>query len=53
MVAVGRVKLVSFFERFADLMLMPLEGIFNPTLLELHSWGLIKQSLLGGDEFLD
>ena len=49
----GELNSYRFSERFADLMLMPLEGIFNPTILEVNSWGLIKQSLLGEDEFLD
>ena len=49
----GELNSYRFSERFADLMLMPLEGIFNPTMLEVHSWGLIKQSLIGEDEFLD
>ena len=49
----GELNSYRFSERFADLMLMPLEGIFNSTLVEVRSWGLIKQSLLLGDEFFD
>ncbi len=49
----GELNSYRFSERFADLMLMPLEGIFKPTMLEVHSWGLIKHSLLGEDELLD
>ena len=49
----GELNSYRFSERFADLMLMPLESIFGPTLVEGCSWGLIKKSSLEGDDFLD
>ena len=49
----GELNSYRFSERFADLMLMPLEGIFNPTSVEVHSWGTDQTKLTWGDEFLD
>ncbi|MGB1891802.1 MAG: hypothetical protein ACPHSD_09060 [Candidatus Latescibacterota bacterium] len=39
----GELNSYRFSERFADLMLMPLESIFIPTAIEEISWGAIKQ----------
>ncbi len=35
----GQLNSYRFSERFADLILMPLEGIFQPTIVETNSWG--------------
>lgn len=42
----GELNSYRFSERFADLMLMPLEAIFLPTAVEDRSWGRIKWSLM-------
>jgi hypothetical protein len=39
----GELNSYRFSERFADLMLMPLESIFIHTAIEGISWGTIKQ----------
>jgi len=41
----GELNSYRFSERFADLMLMPLENIFLPTVVESRSWGRIKSTL--------
>ena len=41
----GQLNSFRFSERFADLILMPLEGIFQPTVVEALSWGRLKASL--------
>jgi hypothetical protein len=41
----GELNSYRFSERFADLMLMPLEAIFLPTVVEDRSWGRIKSLL--------
>jgi len=38
----GQLNSYRFSERFADLVLMPLEGIFQPTAITARSWGHIK-----------
>ncbi len=45
----GALNAYRFSERFADLMLMPLETIFLPTVVEDRSWGRIKWSLMSGE----
>jgi hypothetical protein len=45
----GELNSYRFSERFADLMLMPLETIFLPTVVEDRSWGRIKWSLMPGE----
>ena len=41
----GQLNSFRFSERFADLILMPMEGIFQATIVEANSWGRIKASL--------
>ena len=41
----GQLNSFRFSERFADLILMPIEGIFQATIVEANSWGRIKASL--------
>jgi hypothetical protein len=45
----GELNSYRFSERFADLMLMPLEGIFVPTVVEERSWGAIKKHTSAGN----
>lgn len=40
----GGYNAYKFSERFADLMLMPLEERFQPSAVQLHSWGRLKSS---------
>ena len=42
----GQLNSFRFSERFSDLILMPLEGIFQPTVTRKSSWGLLKTSAL-------
>ena len=42
----GRLNSFRFSERFADLILMPLESIFQPTVAKTSSWGRLKTSAL-------
>ena len=42
----GQLNSFRFSERFADLILMPLEGIFQPTVARTSSWGRLKTSAL-------
>jgi hypothetical protein len=41
----GQLNSFRFSERFADLILMPLEAIFQPTIVETNSWGRLKATL--------
>jgi hypothetical protein len=41
----GQLNSFRFSDRFADLILMPLEGIFQPTIVGNRSWGNLKASL--------
>ena len=41
----GQLNSFRFSERFADLILMPLDGIFQPTIVEANSWGRLKASM--------
>ncbi len=45
----GELNSYRFSERFADLMLMPLEGIFVPTVVEQRSWGAVKKHTTAGN----
>ena len=42
----GQLNSFRFSERFSDLILMPLEGIFQPTVTRKSSWGRLKTSAL-------
>lgn len=41
----GQLNSFRFSERFADLILMPLEAIFEPTIVETNSWGRLKATM--------
>jgi hypothetical protein len=41
----GQLNSFRFSERFADLILMPLEAIFQPTIVETNSWGRLKATM--------
>jgi hypothetical protein len=41
----GQLNSFRFSERFSDLILMPLEGMFQPTAVEAGSWGRLKASM--------
>lgn len=41
----GQFNSFRFSERFADLILMPIEGVFRPTIVKANSWGNLKASL--------
>ncbi len=49
----GQLNSYRFSERFADLMLMPLESIFTPTSVDVRSWADVKNHLFVGDASVD